>query len=232
MDCQLQNSARLGGMTAVTKLTRKGQATRDRIVAAAAELMLDRGVAGTSTEDVQAAAGVSSSQVYHYFGDKKALVRAVIAFQTKGTLDFQLPLLAALDSMESLVAWRDCIVDYQASRHCAGGCPIGSLASELVEHDEDARADLIVAFARWESAIRDGLQAMQDRGELSPAADPARLALATLTGLQGGLAVEPDPPGHRPARGHPGRDAGSDRHLRDPNHPSALAGDPSTWVTC
>ena len=174
-------------MTTVTKLTRKGQATRDRIVSAAAELMLDRGVAGTSTEDVQAAAGVSSSQVYHYFGDKKALVRAVIAFQTETTLDFQIPLLAALDSMESLVAWRDCIVGYQAARHCAGGCPIGSLASELVEHDEDARTDLVAAFSRWESAIRDGLQAMQDRGELSAAADPARLALATLTGLQGGL---------------------------------------------
>jgi len=41
--------------------------------------MFDRGVAGTSTEDVQVAAGVSSSQLYHYFTGKQHLVRTVIA---------------------------------------------------------------------------------------------------------------------------------------------------------
>jgi TetR/AcrR family transcriptional regulator, transcriptional repressor for nem operon len=42
-------------------------------------------------------------------------------------------------------------------------------------------------FARWETAIRDGLTAMQDRGELTADADPEFLALATMTALQGGL---------------------------------------------
>ena len=46
--------------------------TRQRIVAAAAsaELMFEGGVAGTAMEGVQAAAGVSSSHIYHYFTDK------------------------------------------------------------------------------------------------------------------------------------------------------------------
>jgi TetR/AcrR family transcriptional repressor of nem operon len=43
-----------------SRLTRKGQATRERIVAAASGLVYERGVAGTSTDDVQAAAGVST----------------------------------------------------------------------------------------------------------------------------------------------------------------------------
>ena len=67
-------------------ITRKGQATRDRIVAAAAVLVYEHGVAGTSTEDVQAAAGVSASQLYHYFGDKRTLTRAVIDYQTEAIL--------------------------------------------------------------------------------------------------------------------------------------------------
>ena len=45
------------------RLTRKGLATRARIVAAAAELMFHHGVAGTSNEDVLAAAHVSNSQL-------------------------------------------------------------------------------------------------------------------------------------------------------------------------
>ncbi len=56
--------------TATHKLTPKGRATRERIVAAAAALTYERGVAGTSTEEVREAAGVSASQLYHYFDSK------------------------------------------------------------------------------------------------------------------------------------------------------------------
>jgi Transcriptional regulator len=52
-------------------------------VAAAAELIFERGVAETTLEDIRAAAGVSSSQMYHYFADKEALVRAVIDYRAQ-----------------------------------------------------------------------------------------------------------------------------------------------------
>jgi TetR/AcrR family transcriptional regulator, transcriptional repressor for nem operon len=169
------------------RLTRKGQATRDRIVAIAAGLMFERGVAGTSIEDVQKAAEISPSQIYHYFADKRSLVRAVIGYQTQYVLGIQEPILTRLDSIEALMAWRDYMVAIQRRYHCAGGCPIGSLANELADQDPQARAELAAGFARWETAIRDGLQAMRDRGELHENADPEFLALATLTALEGGL---------------------------------------------
>jgi AcrR family transcriptional regulator len=170
------------------RLTRKGQATRDRIVAAAAQLMYERGVAGTTTEDVQrAAGGLSPSQIYYYFGDKRSLVQAVIAYQTEVVLAFQEPLLSALDSFEALEAWRDAVVAAQRQQGCLGGCPLGSLASELADQDSAARAELAQAFVRWHAAIRDGLHAMRARGELGTNADPDSLALAMLTALQGGL---------------------------------------------
>jgi TetR/AcrR family transcriptional regulator, transcriptional repressor for nem operon len=169
------------------RLTRKGRATRSRIVAAASELMFLRGVAGTSTDDVQQAAGVSTSQIYHYFRDKTALVRAVIAYQTEQILDAQQPLLGRLDSMEALRAWRDLLVDLQRERQCEGGCPIGSMAGELSETCPEMRPDLVEGFGRWEAGIRDGLRAMHDRGDLKAEADPDELALATLAALQGGL---------------------------------------------
>lgn len=156
-------------------------------MAAASALTFDRGVAGTSTEDVRVAAGVSSSQLYHYFENKQQLVRAIIAHQTEAVLAAQQPLLGRLDSLEALQAWRDLIVNLQKQRQCVGGCPIGSLASELADADPEARQDLAAGFVRWESAIRDGLTAMRDRGELRGDADPERLALAVLTALQGGL---------------------------------------------
>ena len=164
--------------------TAKGQATRDRIVRAAADLMYRHGVAGTSTPAVRDAAGVSSSQIYHYFADKDALTRAVIAHQTRTIVGHQTALLSRLDSLPALRAWRDVVVrdlDY------AGGCPLGSLSSELADRDATARAALADGFAQWAEAIRGGLQHMIDSGALRPGADPRRLALAMLAALQGGL---------------------------------------------
>src|SRR5580704_18063283 len=169
------------------RLTRKGLATRARIVGAAAELMFRNGVAGTSNEDLLAAAHVSNSQLYHYFPDKNALVHAVIEHQADGIIDGQRPLLDQLDSLAAFQQWRDMLVDLQRQRHCEGGCPLGSLSSELAETDASARTALAAGFDRWEAPIRDGFRRMRDRGELQDDTDVDRLALGTLAALQGGL---------------------------------------------
>ncbi|MNN45934.1 Transcriptional regulator AcuR [compost metagenome] len=169
------------------KLTKKGKETRSRIVAAAAGLMFERGVAGTSVEDVQKEAKVSSSQLYHYFKEKRELVQAVILFQTEQVLGAQEPLLSHLDSMEALQTWRDAVIQLQVDREYQGGCPIGSLASELADMEPAARTALAAGFLQWEQAISQGLRAMHARGEMRADADPDRLALALLTALQGGL---------------------------------------------
>jgi TetR/AcrR family transcriptional repressor of nem operon len=169
------------------RLTRRGQATRQRIVAAAAELMFEHGVAETTLEDIRAAAGVSGSQVYHYFEDKQALVRAVVEYQTDAVLDYQGAHLDHLDTMAGLRAWRDLLVDHQRQLQCRGGCPIGALGAEVAETDAAARLAVARGFRRWEGRIRDGLLAMHARGDLPPGVDPEDLALATLAALQGGL---------------------------------------------
>jgi AcrR family transcriptional regulator len=167
-------------------LTAKGQATRDRIVLAASELMVENGVAGTTMERVREAAGVSFSQLYHYFDDKMALVHAVIALQTRIIVDEGQP---RLDSMRALRRWRDGLVAMQRERECRGGCALRSLSSELSELSIDARTELSRSFTRWEAAIREGLDAMQARGELRPEVDTERLAVATLAAVQGGLVL-------------------------------------------
>jgi TetR/AcrR family transcriptional repressor of nem operon len=169
------------------ELTPKGRATRERIVAAAADLMFEQGVAGTSLQDVQQASRVSGSQMYHYFGDKTSLVHAVIARQGETLLGKQQPWLSRIDSVAGIRAWRDYVVSTMRRRECRGGCQIGSLASELSDLDPEARSDLAATFGRWISAIRDGLQAMQDRGELRADADVPRLALALMAAAEGGL---------------------------------------------
>ena len=170
-------------VTEARRLTPKGRATRERIVATAAQLMHDHGVAGTTLGDVQKAAGVGVSQVYHYFGDKDSLVRAVVAHRIQALL----ATLGGLDTMEGLRAWRDFLVDTLGQRNCEGGCPVGSLAGELAESCPECRADLAGGFDQWEASIREGLQAMCDRGDLRRKANPDRLATALLAAIEGGM---------------------------------------------
>ena len=169
-------------------LTRKGAQTRQKIVAAAANLILERGVAGTTLDDVRAEAGVSSSQIYHYFAGKEALVRAVVGYRAQTVVgDTHEPALAAVEGIDGLRAWRDMIVSLTGDAGCQGGCPLGSLGSELAELDHAARHDVAAGFRRWEAAIRACLHGMRDRGQLIPAADPGQLATAMLAALEGGL---------------------------------------------
>jgi hypothetical protein len=79
------------------------------------------------------------------------------------------------------------LVDTARQQHGSGGCPLGSLPSELSDHDPQAREALAASFTAWAEAIREGLLGMCANGTLRPQADADRLALALLAAVQGGL---------------------------------------------
>lgn len=167
--------------------TPKGRATRARIVDAAATLVFQVGVARTSLDDVGAAARVGKSQIYHYFADKSSLIGEVVARQTLTVLAGQEPYLSRLDSWESWTGWRDQLVREQRENGCTGGCPLGSIANEIADSDEDTRVALVDGFDRWELAFRNGILAMRRAELIRDNADPQSLASAILAAVQGGL---------------------------------------------
>lgn len=80
-------------------LTAKGAATRQRIVAAAAEEIRAHGIAETTLEDVTARSQTGKSQIFHYFlGGKDELLVAVVHYEADRVLSDQQPHLGALDS--------------------------------------------------------------------------------------------------------------------------------------
>jgi TetR/AcrR family transcriptional regulator, transcriptional repressor for nem operon len=163
--------------------TAKGRATRKRIVSAASELIGERGVAETSLDDVIERAGASKSQLYHYFEDRAALLRSVVAHNTQIVLGDPAP----VDSWKAIRSWFDSLVDLQVEREARGGCPIGSLVPQLAGADERARLMLAASFTRWEAHLRDGLRTMQAQWKLDRRADPDELATAIMATIQGGL---------------------------------------------
>ena len=142
-------------------------------------------MAETTIEDVKAAAGVSSSQLYHYFADKEELVQAVIGYQADlivGNTE-----QAGLGTPEGLRVWRDVVVAQAAQASGQGGCPLGSHGGQLAETDTQARGRVADGFGRWADALRDGLRELGAAGKLQGGLDPDALAVTLLASLQGGL---------------------------------------------
>jgi TetR/AcrR family transcriptional repressor of nem operon len=168
------------------RLTAKGLATRDRIVSIAADLIHENGVHGTTNEDVRQAAGISGSQLSHYFRDKESLVRAVVTRRAEQVLVVgRAEPKGPLDSIPALRHWADFFIEREDVS--LTGCRFGSLAGEVLKSDIDLKDVVSAGFARWETDLRAGLSAMRDRGELRPDADPNRLAYALLAAYQGGM---------------------------------------------
>src|SRR6201982_1694248 len=137
------------------KLTPKGARPRARIVEEAAALIHERGVAGTTLEDVKVAAEVSGSQMYHYFPDKNQLVQAVIDYQDDGIVN---PRRQALGSANGVEAWRNMVITAARRTKAKGGCQLGSLVAQLAESDPEARALLAAGFDQWAATIAAGIR--------------------------------------------------------------------------
>lgn len=168
------------------RLTARGAKTRSRIVEAAAELMFTRGVGATTLEDVVAASGVSKSQLYHHFAGKDEVVRAVVALMGERVILRERDSLGRVSTIAGLRGWRDSLVQSNALRHGAYGCALGSLASEVSDHDDVARRALVALFEEWRTLLADALRRLQGNGTLPPTAPVEQLATGLLGALQGG----------------------------------------------
>jgi len=169
------------------RLTPKGAATRARIVEAAAELVLARGVGATSLDDIRAGTRTSKSQLFHYFpGGKSELVGALATLQAGRVFAAQRPWLDELDDWDSWEGWRAAVLaHYRSQPHW--GCPISSLAQEVMASDPALAATVAEHMDEWVRLLRAGVVRMQEGGHLRADADADALTLGVFAALQGGL---------------------------------------------
>ena len=146
------------------RLTAKGRATRDRIVQAAAQLIVTEGLSASNMENVRKAASVSGSQLAHYFADKSALIRAVIRRQIGVVLDFhRQPQLRDLDSFDDFERWIDLNMRYLRRIGTSSGTPTyHALTAQLAKSDDATRATLAAGYWQWVELLESAIQRMKD----------------------------------------------------------------------
>ena len=168
--------------------TGRGRASRERIVQRAADLFAERGIAGTSLDEVLAAAGAGKGQFYHYFRSRDELAAAAVEQRCAQVVA---GLTQALGGVSSLAELEQALAGFIAGFEQMGlpGCPIGTLATEVAGRNEAARLQAAAGFDAWERLLADALARMRQRGELRPDAPPAMLATGLLASIEGGMVL-------------------------------------------
>jgi AcrR family transcriptional regulator len=109
---------------------------RERLVAAARELVHRRGVARTTLADIAQAADVPVGNVYYYFKTKDDIIGAVVQSRVD---QIESALTALQRQHRSPKARLKALVRFlaeQANSIAQSGCPHGTLSAELAKHAE------------------------------------------------------------------------------------------------
>ncbi|GAA4528961.1 TetR/AcrR family transcriptional regulator [Amycolatopsis samaneae] len=169
-------------------LTKKGAATRRRIVDAAATEIRERGVANVTLEDVGRRSGTGKSQLFHYFPEgKEELLLAVARREAERVIEDQQPQLGSLTSWAAWGRWRDVVVERY--RRQGVHCPLGVLITEIGRHTPAAQAVTRQLLDQWQAQLRLGIEQMRESGRIGPAIDPDRAAAALIAAIQGGVTI-------------------------------------------
>jgi TetR/AcrR family transcriptional repressor of nem operon len=166
----------------------KGDETRERIIAKAAELFNQRGLEGTSMADLMEATGLEKGGIYRHFPSKEAVAAEAFdyaweeAFQER-VRDLDI-IPGSIDRLKHLIAN---FVERRSS--IPGGCPLLNTAVESDDGNPVLRERARQALGKWQnlltSVINEGIQ----EREIRSGVDPRRLAMLIISSLEGALMI-------------------------------------------
>ncbi len=154
-------------------MPRDGRATRTRLLDAAESLVLERGLAGTSVDDVLSQAGSTKGAFFHHFSSKADLGRALVdrwAEADRDHLERTMARAEALadDPLQRLLVFAGLLVEEAGGFSPADtGCLFASFLYERQMVDEATRAVIAGSMRLW----RDRLAALIEE---AAAAHPPR----------------------------------------------------------
>ncbi|MFF2045470.1 TetR/AcrR family transcriptional regulator [Kitasatospora sp. NPDC058170] len=162
--------------------SRRSSGKRERLAAAAAQVLHQKGVEQTTLADIAQAADVPVGNVYYYFKTKNELVEAAIAAHAQG-------LQAVIDTLDALPTPQErlkaLLAGWVGQRELTAryGCPTGSLASELDKRADgldESIAEVMRQLIDW-AAVQFEAMGRDDSRELAVALVAAYQGISLLT---------------------------------------------------
>lgn len=166
---------------------------RERLIAAAREVIYAQSYEAVSVDELCVAAGVNKSSFYHFFSSKQELLLMALESQWQRLEEeFLKPAFAEhLSPQEQIMRFFELVLQsQQAQKQRSGhiyGCPIGNLTLEMSTLDEAIRERAMWIFQQWHSYFERMLRQAKEQGIVPATLDIALTAQALVAYFEGTL---------------------------------------------
>lgn len=125
-------------------------ATKDKLIGAAQDLMLEQGFTATTVDDICAEAGVTKGSFFHYFESKDDLARQVLGRFCAAGSKMHVGLCGTeQDPLKRVYAYIDNMIKVSRDPVMGKGCLVGMFAQELCDTNKEIREACREAFEDW-----------------------------------------------------------------------------------
>ena len=168
------------------KPSRKGNRTRQRIIAQAAPLFNQRGYEGCSMREIMAEAGIEKGGIYRHFASKEDLALEAFDFawaevserRTRGLEEIKDPLLRIEGLICNFVQRRPAL---------RGGCPLLNTAIDADDGNAALRARAQGALDSWRARLNSLILLAVRQGIVKLETEPRAVASIVIGTLEGAL---------------------------------------------
>jgi len=167
---------------------RKGEATRQRIVAEAAPIFNRQGYAGCSMQDLMDATGLEKGGIYRHFANKEELAAEAFRFAVAQSVKLRTEHLAeipgALDKLRRAIQ-----LFVERPSALPGGCPLMNTAIDADDGNPLLRELALKAIRDWRARLAKIVASGIESGEIRRSTEPQRIANTIIATLEGALMI-------------------------------------------
>jgi TetR/AcrR family transcriptional regulator, transcriptional repressor for nem operon len=167
---------------------KKGERTRDHILAQSAAVFNQHGYAATSMSDLMLATKLEKGGIYNHFASKEQL--ALEAFDYAVALierRYKAALEKRLSTIDRLSAVMEVFLEFIHDPVLPGGCPVLNAAIESDDSNENLRQRTKLVLTGWKTRIQGIIEMGVAKGELQAGTDAAKLSTIMLATLEGAV---------------------------------------------
>ena len=167
---------------------RKGDETRQRIIAAAAPIFNQRGYSGCSIQALMEATGLEKGGIYRHFANKEEVAleafKHALALNVKVRTDHIKEISGAIEKLRRAVQF---FIDEPSV--VPGGCPLMNAAIDADDGNPELRKLALKGIQQWRARISTIVKTGIDDGDICEEIKPERVANMLIATLEGALMI-------------------------------------------
>jgi TetR/AcrR family transcriptional repressor of nem operon len=163
--------------------------SKEKLLSAAQQLMLEKGYWGTTVEDICGAAGLTKGSFFHYFKSKDDLTKAAIERFGSERMDAfcSAPCRTESDPLQRVYGNLDLIASMASNPDSPRSCLVGNITQEVAETNSELRRHCCDHFSDFVGMIQKDFEEAKTRYKPRGDIDPKSLAECLLAIIQGSL---------------------------------------------